>query len=164
MSNRSICHDQPDYLTALSMPPLPASLAPQNCHQAQALSRLQKSVLASPAKAYWIYALADPTTQTVRYIGQTKALRQRYSCHACGSDSNDRVRKWILTLRAQGLRPLFLVLELTNKEDAIFREYVWIRRYRSSGNLLNAMMMRKAKGRPNAKKHYYQIGLDTMLS
>ena len=85
-----------------------------------------------------IYALADPDTGDVRYVGQTKRPRRRLwlHCSASNNRSSRRLPSWIRGLLAQDKRPVMLELERTTEPDAA--EVRWIAEYRTRGaQLLN---------------------------
>jgi len=81
-----------------------------------------------------IYALIDPRTREVRYVGQTHDPQARYKGHL-GSDSNKifwpRSKKdWIGSLKALGLRPEMVILEQVEPSANVYeREFRWILHY-----------------------------------
>lgn len=85
-----------------------------------------------------IYALCDPDTGAVRYIGQTCYPRRRKWLH-CSSSNNRGMRKvniWVRSLLDQGKKPAFSIIEETTDLDA--RERYWIAQARELGvELLN---------------------------
>jgi hypothetical protein len=89
---------------------------------------------------YTIYALADPRSRRIRYVGKTKNLKGRRRGH--GSAKGEwRLKKWIADLQKVRKRPILLVLQRARREDAFFAEASWIqalaRSYPRSGVLLN---------------------------
>lgn len=84
-----------------------------------------------------VYAMSDPRTNEVRYVGITaNTLPKRRSLHvyrAKRSDRNDPVCLWIRELIADGLRPNIFLLEET---DDPLREHWWIAYFRSFGSSL----------------------------
>lgn len=85
-----------------------------------------------------IYALIDPCTGLVRYVGITaQPLAKRFSKHlqmARRGEQNHR-SAWIRSLLAQNKVPLMLLIETCSERD---RERFWISHYRSAGiNLTN---------------------------
>jgi len=82
-------------------------------------------------QAHAIYALVDPETQKVRYIGKSKQPEERYRQH---------IRKapaWIKEILEKGLKPEQIILESgLNSEEAGKREEYWIRWYESKNNPL----------------------------
>ena len=70
-----------------------------------------------------IYALADPDTGRIVYIGQSIDIKKRYSRHlSTVGIANRRLCPWMLALRERGVRPKLLILcecarsELNDKE------------------------------------------------
>lgn len=90
-----------------------------------------------------LYALADPESGEIRYIGKTtSSLASRLQSHLYrarrGKDGSPK-GKWIERLIEKGGRPaIFKVEEIGDTEDWAQRERACIRRHRDSGfNLLN---------------------------
>lgn len=82
-----------------------------------------------------IYALLDPRTGDIRYIGQSKNISKRFSSHKYSS-SDYPVSKWISKLRKDGLIPDLVIIE--EHENPVDVEKQWIDRAKKSGaNLLN---------------------------
>lgn len=89
-----------------------------------------------------IYALVDPRTGSVRYVGKTEtSLRRRLSMHIshvrtgylCGP-----CQKWIAELMNVGLRPQIIALEEVDRTNWESAERKWINHYRSlDAQLLN---------------------------
>jgi len=86
----------------------------------------------------YIYALIDPRTNEVRYIGKSVTPEKRLIVHVCTThvDSNPRKLNWIKQLKEEGLRPTLLILEETTTELWPEREKYWIEFQRSLGNNL----------------------------
>ena len=87
-----------------------------------------------------VYALCEPGTDIVRYIGQSTNVPQRYQYHinSLGA-AKTPCKRWILRLKQQGLKPTLKVLEILPPDvpgwDA---EYRWINLYLEQGaNLTN---------------------------
>lgn len=55
----------------------------------------------------WIYALVDPMTRQIRYIGQTVNPESRYRQHA---KSNTPVGEWFEELRILGAEPVMWLM------------------------------------------------------
>lgn len=85
----------------------------------------------------FIYALCEPGTRTVRYIGKTERLKKRYREHLSQSvKSKARIGEWIRGLSAP---PVLVVLCETSKAFWQDDEQVYIRSARALGmDLVNA--------------------------
>ena len=64
------------------------------------------------AGGYTIYALTEPDTDEVRYIGRTGNAKNRYEthCRAHSGMKNDALYEWLLAFRAAGTKPGFKIL------------------------------------------------------
>jgi len=88
-----------------------------------------------------IYALADPVTKEIRYIGCAFEVFVRYGVHL----RNNRIVKrdsllkynWIKSLKDKKLKPLLIILEKVNAESAKEAEMVWMKFYHNKVNLTN---------------------------
>jgi hypothetical protein len=84
-----------------------------------------------------IYALVDPRTELVRYVGCSVDPAKRLTKHMYGSGASRPMREWCLGLRALGLKPSMLILE-RNTASPIEAEQNWINIFRAAGSdLLN---------------------------
>jgi len=91
----------------------------------------------------YIYALLNPDTGIVRYVGQTATPNLRLKNHI-RDKTNAAKHEWIQSLLNEGKSPLMTILEVTTQEMCGEREFYWIDRLRNEGNdLLNS---------PNAKQ------------
>ncbi len=99
-----------------------------------------------------VYILIDPLTQQIRYVGQSKNARVRYSQHLRDAERrprNYRVYNWINHLTKLNQKPILRIIELTNDPDS--SETYWIEFFRNSGfDLCNHT--NGGKG-PNGKIH-----------
>ena len=94
----------------------------------------------------FIYALCEPATKDVRYIGRAFDVAQRYKQHL-KSPCNAKLAAWIASLDERGLRPLVRVLQrvygLANgraAERAVIEQHV-----QAGCSLLNShMVLRRA--------------------
>lgn len=93
-----------------------------------------------PLTAEWfIYALVDPRTDAVRYIGKAANLRVRLSAHLRDRASTRKAR-WLRTLIREGLRPTLITLE-QGAGDWRPAEQRWIAKFKADGaNLTNATL------------------------
>jgi len=89
-----------------------------------------------------IYALKDPDTSEIRYIGQSKNVHMRYGTHINAarkgkSDLNGSYKEWMDDLRKRGKDPVLEVLEEVEDADAGRAERRLIRCHMDSGHLVN---------------------------
>jgi hypothetical protein len=84
----------------------------------------------------YVYTLADPRTDEIRYVGKTVNLKNRYADHLrCNGTLH--VHNWIKQLRNLELKPKIEVLEECNS-DWQLAEIYWIEQLRQWGfNLTN---------------------------
>jgi hypothetical protein len=99
----------------------------------------------NPESEYHIYAIADPETFDVKYVGQTINTRTRFKAHISEAknsegnhiSSNKKFRQWLRVLLQNEQLPKFFILEIVKGQDlANKRETYWIRRYNDT-SLLN---------------------------
>lgn len=104
----------------------------------QALGIIRDSAHSS---ATLIYALSDPVTGEIRYVGKTTRPKGRFLAHLNGH-SAPQVRDWILSLRAGGQTPTVTILEhVTDGTKVTDRERWWIAETRRNGaSLLNTYL------------------------
>lgn len=90
----------------------------------------------TPQISILIYALCDPITGAIRYIGRSKnpvkRLRQHISRSKCITDHR-RKSRWIRTLLNQNLMPALFLLERTSVELCNQAERCWIAYYTKAG-------------------------------
>ncbi len=80
-------------------------------------------------QTYSTYALVDPITTKVRYVGMTKNLKQRYTQH--------RKQPWIQELLKKGMSPILDILDADIAlELAKEREQYWIHKFEGEGHAL----------------------------
>lgn len=84
-----------------------------------------------------IYALIDPITGHVKYIGKAKLAKKRYSQHMTRSRSNNNSKTycydWIRSLTKKSLKPELLVLDKVEESEWKFWEQHYISLYKSFG-------------------------------
>lgn len=88
---------------------------------------------------YFIYALVDPETKQIRYIGKTVSGMKRPRDHSKPSELKRNTHKthWIRTLIEKGLKPEIIVLQHhESKEELNQSEQDWIARYKELGSPL----------------------------
>jgi hypothetical protein len=93
------------------------------------------------AKTPLIYALCDPRTEAVRYIGQSENGLVRARKHARQARCGERGHKanWIRQLQTLGLDYIIVIVEQTTIDRLDDRERHWIKYYRAQGHLLNVL-------------------------
>lgn len=84
---------------------------------------------------FYIYALCDPDTKRVRYIGQSANPEKRFVTHAQVSGSKV-MRNWVGKLKSEGKKPSLVVLESVSESDKLKRERWWIEHYIERGEVL----------------------------
>lgn len=77
-----------------------------------------------------VYALIDPRTKLVRYVGRSVNIGARFTSHRSSKGSLP-VNRWCQKLKMDGLRPIIKVLEFHNKPEKV--EAKWIKHYRATG-------------------------------
>ena len=104
---------------------------------------------------YVIYALADPRTDKIGYIGITKNLKQRFNQHVNSRGNNNDEDSWIRQLRNDGLIPSIRVLETVGTEDvARKREAYWIEYYIGLGEQLTNVSHTRSRTYPSGPGYY----------
>lgn len=103
-------------------------------------------------KQYQIYALCDPITGEVRYIGKTiNQLHKRLSGHWRDKRKNYKTH-WINSLKEQGLKPTIKLIEICEESNWEDRERYWIAFYRSINDRLTNWL-EGGNGLPKGYKH-----------
>lgn len=87
----------------------------------------------------FIYALIDPITDDIKYIGKTSNPKRRYTQHiSTVGEKNQNKTNWINSLISNGLLPKMIILETCNHHEWKNKERYWIKKFRDSGcDLLN---------------------------
>lgn len=76
---------------------------------------------------YSVYALIDPSSDVVRYVGMTNNLPRRVVEHFTLRGKNIRLNAWLANLALVGYVPFVKVLETCeSKEKAVMQEAVHI--------------------------------------
>lgn len=81
----------------------------------------------------YIYALRDPVTHQMRYVGKTTNLKRRWHdhVHLRATDHSYRAN-WLRSLLAAGKRPKMMLLDtLSDHDDWELREQRWVRTLRA---------------------------------
>lgn len=101
----------------------------------------------------FIYALKDPRTEEIRYIGKTKNLRERMQkhCSNLSKEHNHRVC-WIRQLQRLGLQPQVEIIDEVSIEEWPSWEVAYIEFFRSVGcNLVNCTSGGEGINNPTAE-------------
>jgi len=92
----------------------------------------------SPSRYYFIYALIDPRSGKIRYVGCTWSPSKRLKEHLKSASDNGYKQRWIRTLMRSKLIPKMEILEV-GIGDCSDAERAWILGLRQSGErLVNA--------------------------
>lgn len=85
----------------------------------------------------YIYALADPRNNQVRYVGKTNSPKKRLASHVYeihSPSSTGKVKKsWLHDLVAEGVYPTMIILDIVSGDECRVQEQLWIDRLRQSG-------------------------------
>lgn len=78
----------------------------------------------------FIYALQNPVTEEIRYIGKTKNPKMRFHNHM-NKRHNEKTHKtnWIESLKKQNIRPIMIIIDEVSEEDWKFWERYWISQF-----------------------------------
>ena len=83
---------------------------------------------------YFVYALTDPRTGTVAYVGITNNAYERFKQHISYRDNNGKKHAWIQQLQQEKVMPAMKILEIVEDEEtALNRERYWINYYKAQG-------------------------------
>ena len=88
----------------------------------------------------FIYAMVDPNTDEVRYVGKADCVKTRYATHIREAKSGKDSHKcnWIRQLINKNLKPKLIVLEEVSQNDWKAAEIHYIAEYKKLGhNLTN---------------------------
>lgn len=93
----------------------------------------------SKMKFTFIYALSDPITNEIRYVGKSDDLKKRFVEHIRKCKyTNTHKNNWIKSLLNKNLRPNIEILETVSIDEWGFWETYWINQMKSWGfNLTN---------------------------
>lgn len=90
-------------------------------------------------KRWQVYALCDPTTQEIKYIGVTHSTLYQRLCEHLSDVKREFTPKssWIKGLLIEGSKPIIKPLCDGNGGDWKSQELAYIEKYRAIGGLLN---------------------------
>lgn len=81
-----------------------------------------------------IYAMGDPRTQQVHYVGKAKNVYRRFAQHLIAPHHNEQKDAWMDDIKAAGIAPFLITLETdvdVSMENE--RERYWIEYYLALG-------------------------------
>jgi hypothetical protein len=84
----------------------------------------------------YIYALSDPETFKIRYIGKTINIKARLENHISRSKNfktSRHVCNWIKSLLNKKLKPILTVIDTTDEENWVSKEMYWIKHFKDLG-------------------------------
>lgn len=105
---------------------------------------------------YFIYALADPRTDDIAYVGITDNPYRRFKQHISYDQRQGYKNEWIRQLQNEMLVPSLKILETVETEDiARKRENYWIQHYKAQKiALTNTRLFRKEPGTERGVKTF----------
>lgn len=93
------------------------------------------------SETVFVYALVDPRTKVIRYVGQTSSPNSRLLSHLNGG-SNASVQEWIAELTGLGAWPQMVILRVAPRSEANQAESDEIAlRYQCGSPLLNKVSL-----------------------
>jgi len=87
----------------------------------------------------YIYALIDPISSQVRYVGKSNNPKQRFKAHLNKCRKHQKHKSnWIEKLKILGLKPIFQIIDIVPIDEWKFWEKYWISQMKTWGfNLIN---------------------------
>lgn len=89
--------------------------------------------MAKDAYTTFIYALIDPVSSEVRYVGKADNPEKRYKAHLHSNYNNTKKECWIKSLKNNILKPSLVILEEIAEENWQECEKKWISHYKNLG-------------------------------
>lgn len=85
-----------------------------------------------------IYAIVDPLTRSIRYVGKANNVRKRLVNHLKGNKRNTKKLRWFSSLKDSGYMPEIEIIETCDLSEWEERERFWIAELKKLGfDLLN---------------------------
>lgn len=104
----------------------------------------------------YIYALVDPITWYIRYIGQSNRPIRRYDEHLDDNDDTPKV-EWIKGLRRKGLKPILVILFRVPKPLANITEHNYIDQFKVTPWGLTNSTFNGPRKRKSRVKQFFTI-------
>jgi len=131
------------------------------------MSTVEVKPITSFSSTSGVYALVDPRTNRVMYVGQSVDIDFRYRQHVNPNnyDTNREKRQWIWGLKAVGLVPKLIVIAECEWPASDDVEQQYIKLYKSNGqcelNLAAGGKYSRAvsKGGNSHRDDWFQLGL-----
>lgn len=80
----------------------------------------------------FIYTLAHPTTNEIRYVGRAFDLKKRYANHLC-IRTQSHTQNWVKNLKINGLLPKMEILDECSELTWESCEQYWVSQFKSWG-------------------------------
>ena len=105
------------------------------------------------SETLFVYALCEPGTEIVRYVGVSEQPEKRINQHIIAK-RNAALVDWLKQIKAQGLLPSLLILEtFDNHWSGMLGERRWIHHYLAQqAQLFNKMLYPTSNGTVKAIK------------
>lgn len=102
----------------------------------------------------FIYALADPETDEIRYVGKADCVKERFASHMREAKTGKQSHKcnWIRQVTDKSLKPKLVVLEEVSQKDWKKAEIYYIEQFKKLGHGLTNI----AKGGEGFETGYVQ--------
>jgi len=95
----------------------------------------------------YVYALMDPFTMEIRYVGQSVNPQSRFRAHITSKHSGKVAERWIRGCLIRGRKPILAILDLVRQEEVDNREKLWIKYCEGQGcRLTNQWHCRQTRG------------------
>lgn len=74
----------------------------------------------------YIYALLDPFTMAIRYVGRSKNPKARFQTHLNYHFDSEIKNEWIKRSLLRGRKPILSILDLVPDDQAVYAERLWL--------------------------------------
>lgn len=113
---------------------------------------------------YFVYALVDPRTDAVGYVGITNNAYERFKEHINRRGDNGKKDIWIQQFKDEKVMPAMKILEVVDSQDlALEREEYWIHHYKEQGaTLVNIQLLRRREKINPVRKTLFTFSSSTL--